>query len=133
MVGNQLPPDAAPQRDPLAAASRTEQDTIPLDAKVCVLQTFDLGRLLHRRWINTGDDGAQMMVLALYQTTDGGITPFMMTDVEYASFPYPPSPNFCLTKALWPLRLSGNNIRPACTLFAVKKDDELGLHLLSQD
>ncbi|KAL8976641.1 MAG: hypothetical protein Q9205_007392 [Flavoplaca limonia] len=117
----------------LAAASRTEQDTIPLNVSYYVLKSLDLGRLLRRRWIDTGDDGAHMMVLALYRTTDGEITPFILIDVEYSLVRVPISPllRFCLAEAQWPPRVSGENVRSPCTLFALKRDSGTCLHLAS--
>ncbi|KAL8894530.1 MAG: hypothetical protein Q9192_004242 [Flavoplaca navasiana] len=115
----------------LAAASRTEQDTIPLDASYYVLSTLDLGRLLRRRWIDTGDDGAHMMVLALYRTTNGEITPLILIDVEYSQVPMPSQLRFCLAEAQWPPRVSGENVRSTCTLFALDKHSGRRLHLAS--
>ncbi|KAL8930184.1 MAG: hypothetical protein Q9208_000801, partial [Pyrenodesmia sp. 3 TL-2023] len=114
-----------------AAASRTEQDTIPPDANVYILRTLNLGRLLRRRWIDTGDDGAHMMVLALYRTTGGEINPLILIDIEYTVFPRATARlySFCLAEAQWPPRLSGASVRSICTLFAVDRDSETRLHL----
>ena len=112
-----------------AAASRTEHDTIPPGADVYVLRGFDLGRLLRRRRIDTSEDGAHMMVLALYQTTDGKITPFILIEVEYSHDDSGSFPDFCLAEAQWPPRLSGDNVHSTCTLFAVQQDDGWRLHL----
>lgn len=73
-----------------------------------------------------------MMVLALYRTTDGEITPLILIEVEFM-----PSPNhqiyfLCLAEAQWPPRLSGNNVRSSCTLFAVTYYSGQRLHLISE-
>ncbi|KAL9636906.1 MAG: hypothetical protein Q9204_002076 [Flavoplaca sp. TL-2023a] len=118
----------------LAAASRTEQDTVPLDASYYVLRTLDLGRLLRRRWIDTGDDGAHMMVLALYRTTDGEITPLILIDVDYSvvrGCAISPLLKSCLAEAQWPPRVSAENVRSPCTLFALDKNYGRRLHLTS--
>ena len=118
----------------LAAASRTEQDTIPLDASYYVLKTLDLGRLLRRRWIDTGDDGAHMMVLALYRTTDGEMSPLILIDVEYSLVPglfMSRHLYFCLAEAQWPARVSGEHVHSLCTLFALDKNSEMRIHLVS--
>ncbi|KAL8860633.1 MAG: hypothetical protein Q9178_002986 [Gyalolechia marmorata] len=117
-----------------AAAWRTEQDTIPLDANVYVLKTLDFGRILRRRWIETGDDGAHMMVLALHQGTNGVITPFILIDVGYTSYHYSivSQTRFCFAEAQWPPRLSGAYVRSTCTLFAVDKNSGARLHLKSR-
>ncbi|KAL9028118.1 MAG: hypothetical protein Q9180_007221, partial [Flavoplaca navasiana] len=118
----------------LAAASRTEQDTIPPDASYYVLTTLDFGRLLRRRWIDTGDDGAHMMVLALCRTTDGKITPLILVDVEFSFLPRPALSSYvllsCLAEAQWPPRVSGENVLSPCTLFALDKDSGRRLHLV---
>ncbi|KAL8920305.1 MAG: hypothetical protein Q9172_004564 [Xanthocarpia lactea] len=118
----------------LAAAWRTEQDTIPLDANVYVFKILDFGRILRRRWIETGDDGAHMMVLALYQGTNGVITPFILIDVGYTSYHYSlvSQTRFCFAEAQWPPRLSGAYVRSTCTLFAVDNDSGARLHLKSR-
>ncbi|KAL8894123.1 MAG: hypothetical protein Q9192_004597 [Flavoplaca navasiana] len=118
----------------LAAASRTEQDMIPLDASYYALRTLDLGRLLRRRWIDTGDDGAHMMVLALYRSTDGDITPLILIETEYTPVLDPITSSFhfsCLAEAQWPPRVSGENVRSPCTLFALDKVFDRRLHLTS--
>ncbi|KAL8875856.1 MAG: hypothetical protein Q9198_005843, partial [Flavoplaca austrocitrina] len=118
----------------LAAASRTEQDTIPLHGSYYALKTLDLGRLLRRRWIDTGDDGAHMMVLALYRSTVGEITPLILVEVEYSPLPGPPWSSYlfsCLVEAQWPPRVSGEIVRSTCTLFALEKNSGSRLHLAS--
>ncbi|KAL9032312.1 MAG: hypothetical protein Q9180_006577 [Flavoplaca navasiana] len=74
-----------------------------------------------------------MMVLALYRTTDGEITPLILIDVEYSEISFisrsPFYLRFCLAEAQWPPRVSSENIHSLCTLFALDKNDGKRLHL----
>ncbi|KAL9632964.1 MAG: hypothetical protein Q9204_003590, partial [Flavoplaca sp. TL-2023a] len=117
-----------------AARWRTGKDTVPLNASYYVLKTLDLGRLLRRRWIDTGGDGAHMMVLALYRTTDGKITPLILIDGEYSVVPghaMTHDLHSCLVEAQSLSRVYGENVASLCTLFTLDKDSGIRLHLAS--
>ena len=115
------------------AASRAENNTIPLDANVHVLKGLDLGRLISRRWIEIDDDGAHMIVLTLHHKRDGSVIPYILIHVKYAILARNVEmPRFCFAEAQWPNRLSGAGVRSTCTLFAVDQEPGVRLHLRSR-
>ena len=73
------------------------------------------------------------MVLALYKNPDGTITPLILIDVKYSLSPSSVVYlHTCLAEAQWPPRVSGENVRSPCTLFAVNKNSGMRLHLASR-
>ena len=114
-----------------SAAVRTEHETIPLDAEVCILR-LDIVRILRRRWIELDGDGTHWNVLSLYQDRDGSIVPFIMIQASYmAILTEPLRDQPCIVEAQWPERLSRTNIRSICTMFAVENEGGRRLHLRS--
>lgn len=74
------------------------------------------------------------MVLALYRTADGEITPFILIDAECSLVSSPTMRLHlysCLAEAQWPPRVSGETVRSPCTLFALNKDSGMRLYLAS--
>ena len=116
------------------AATRTQQDIIARDAKFCLLNGLNIGRIIRRRWIDENDDAHIDYRLALCMQEDGSITPLVLISVVYdIASAGMKLERGCYMEAKWPPQLSGAEIHSACTLFAVDDKSEERLHLRSSN
>ena len=112
-----------------SAAVRTEHDTIPLDAEVCILRQLDIIRIVRRRWIAFDVDGSQWNALSLYRDRNGSIVPFITIQASHTAEPL--HDQVCIVEAQWPQRLSETIVLSICTLFAIDSENGQRLHLRS--